>query len=157
MHNLHVRKPLGKCMLLESLNFPGKLLLIKRLYRYAAITHQQHNGDDVVDGDENLQSQLPRTTTWTTEFTSPSPGEVRFSTLDDYRVVDVRLPAEPVLPVLYACGYPDWTRPWNPPATGGEADLFSLYFKRCNGGTLASLMEMHADGRIGAPVPEPFA
>ncbi|AEO67602.1 uncharacterized protein THITE_2050376, partial [Thermothielavioides terrestris NRRL 8126] len=137
LHNMHESQPMGKCMLLESLD-TGELVVNKRLYRYSR-RYPRASGEAA----------------WQTEYATRAPGEVRFARLDD-PLVEARLPDEPYFPELLAYGFPAWPRTFAANAHGSQADLFSLYFRRCNGGSLSNLMEMYADAAVGAPVPEPF-
>lgn len=135
MHSLVTHAPIGKSVLLESLD-TGELIVNKRLKRRAP----RFERNDF----------FFTTPAFGDAFRTQVPGELRFSTLDDPRV-DVRLPEEPYFPKLYGYGLPQGEEP-----SGGDDDVFSLYFKRYNGGSLENLMEMYSDGEIGAPVPEPF-
>ncbi|KAK4234169.1 hypothetical protein C8A03DRAFT_18876, partial [Achaetomium macrosporum] len=134
MHNLHTREPPGRCILLQSLG-TGELVVNKRLKRCAPIWD-----------DDDYRKNPSR---WVYAWHEPVPSELRFSRLDD-PCVAVRLPDEPYFPELYAygipCGYKEGEMP----------DVWSLFFKWYNGGSLRNLMEMYADPKIGAPVPEPF-
>jgi hypothetical protein len=144
MHNLRNSQPLGKVILVESRK-TGELLVNKRLPRSAPIFDEK-------DPDPEWEQIAFQTAYYTL-----APAEVCFSTLDDPQV-EVRLPDEPYFPKLYAYGLPNG----KPPGRGGlynenlATDVYSLYFKRYNGGTLDNLMGMYGDGDIGAPIPESF-
>ncbi|KAK3302925.1 uncharacterized protein B0T15DRAFT_559428 [Chaetomium strumarium] len=135
MHKLHTIQPPGSWILLQSVD-DGKLIVNKRLKRFAPVWK-----------DNDYTKQSPER--WEVAWHEPVPNELRFSRLDDSRVA-VRLPNEPYSPELYAYGFPYGYK------EGETPDVWSLCFKRYNGGSLSNLMEMYADPQIGGPVPEPF-
>ncbi|KAL2256383.1 hypothetical protein VTK26DRAFT_1756 [Humicola hyalothermophila] len=140
MHNLHAFQPMGKCMLVKSID-TGQLLVVKRLKRYAPrFTKDWWKKDPAY--------KFPHKITYETV----SPPELRFSTLADPNTQHL-LPDEGYFPKLYAYGIPGGPKAFN---RDGECDLFSLYFKRYNGGTLENLLFMYGQRDTGAPVPEPF-
>ncbi|KAL2015717.1 hypothetical protein VTK56DRAFT_4913 [Thermocarpiscus australiensis] len=142
MHNLHPWYPIGKCILIKSID-TGELIVNKRLKRYAPQIERRWDQTSVY-------------TIYTKEhyiaYHTPSPPELRFARLTD-PWVDVRLPDEPYFPELYAFGFRGGEEDFD---AYGRPDIFSLYFKRFNGRSLCNLMEMYADPEIGAPIPEPF-
>jgi hypothetical protein len=137
LHNLLPNYPIGRAILIESLD-TGALIVNKRFARMRPAFHPEDyefKNPELRDG-----------------FTTRNPNELRFSTLDDHRV-EGKLPSAPYFATLYAYGLPQ----------GGEFadeqsrhDVFSLYFRHYNGGTLSNLMEMYGDSVVGAPIPEPF-
>jgi hypothetical protein len=144
MHNLHTVQPPGRCILVKSLD-TGELVVNKRLKRYAPVWNHKH--------DPHYYYTKPPEKWEYAWHERLVPGELRFSRLDDSQGrVAVRLPNEPYFPELYAYGFPYGYK------EGRETtpDVWSLYFKRYNGGSLSNLMEMYADPQIGGPVPEPF-
>lgn len=149
LHNLHMTKPMGKCMLLESIN-TGEVVVNKRLYRYAPWLPPPRDSESPT-ASNRLNRLLTR---WLIDFATRVPGELRFARLDD-ALVEFRLPDEPYFPELLAYGFPDWKKTFSH-TQKDQADLFSLYFRHYNGGSLSNLLDMYADPVIGAPVPEPF-
>ncbi len=139
LHNRNPDYPMGRAMTLESVD-TGELIASKRLPREAP----KFDRKDRLFG-------FPKRKI---DYHSPSPPELRFSTLDDPRV-EVRLPDEPYFPKLYAYGYPLGLAPGET-EEAAKSDVFSLYFKHYNGGSLDNFMEMYSDKDVGAPTPEPF-
>ncbi|KAK4040444.1 hypothetical protein C8A01DRAFT_15707, partial [Parachaetomium inaequale] len=138
MHNLNPKHPMGKCMLVESID-TAELFVNKRFRRLAPFFR---------DEDEDFSDPI-----WEYGYSTPSPPELRFSTLKDPRV-EAQLPDEPYFTKLHACGWPMGKKGHyneQPPS-----DAHSLYFQHYNGGTLRNLMEMYGDCQTGAPVPESF-
>jgi hypothetical protein len=144
MHNLRNSQPLGKAILVESRD-TGELLVNKRLRRSAPIFDE----NDLNPKKEPIAFQIA--------YYTLAPAEVCFSTLDDPQV-EVRLPDEPYFPKLYGYCFPNGKSPGRNGLYNENLgnDVFSLYFKRYNGGTLDNLMEMYGDPDIGAPIPESF-
>ena len=137
LHNLHPICPPGKCMLLRSLD-TGEYVVNKRLKRWAPCWEQ--GGP--------FRAHVPHKVA----FKTAAPGELRFARLADPRV-EVRLPDEPYFPELYAYGIPGGEQGFD---RHGRPEIFSLYFKRFNGGTLSNLMEIYSDPVIGGDIPETF-
>jgi hypothetical protein len=138
MHNLNPKHPMGKCMLVESID-TGELFVNKRFRRLAPFFR---------DEDKEFSDPI-----WEYGYSTPSPPELRFSTLKDPRV-EAQLPDEPYFTKLHACGWPMGKKgPYNEQR---PSDAHSLYFQHYNGGTLWNLMKMYSDCRNGAPVPESF-
>lgn len=136
MHSLRDNYPDGRnllTLLLESID-TNVLIVNKRFPRLLP----KFRDDDLREYDMRVAYQ------------TPNPNELRFSTLDDHRV-DAKLPSAPYFPTLYAYGFPRG-KSHGP----DRSDMFSLYFRYYNGGTLTNLSEMYRDPLIGAPIPEPF-
>jgi hypothetical protein len=139
IQNLHPKAPPGKCILVESID-TGERLVNKRLQRYAPDWNQKAQGTELEH------------TPYRTAFDTWAPPELRFARLSDPHV-EVQLPNEPYFPELYGYGFPSGQHGFD---SEGKPDIFSLYFKRFNGGTLENLMLQYAHPEIGAPIPEPF-
>jgi hypothetical protein len=137
IHNLLLNYPIGRAILIESLD-TGTLIVNKRFARIRP----------VFDPDDHEFEQPD----YRDGFTTRNPNELRISTLDDPRV-EGKLPSAPYFATLYAYGLPQGIEY---PDRQGRHDIFSLYFRHYNGGTLRNLMEMYGDSEIGAPIPEPF-
>ncbi|KAK4108264.1 hypothetical protein N656DRAFT_718287, partial [Canariomyces notabilis] len=139
IQNLHPKAPPGKCILVESIDTRERFVN-KRLQRYAPDWNQKTQGTELEH------------TPYKIAFDTWAPPDLRFARLSDPHV-EVQLPNEPYFPKLYGYGFPSGHQAFD---SEGKPDIFSLYFKRFNGGTLENLMLQYAHPEIGAPIPEPF-
>ncbi|KXX79875.1 hypothetical protein MMYC01_203767 [Madurella mycetomatis] len=134
----------GKPILIDSID-TGERIVNKRLKRYASDREEYWEFKDT-------RGETPDAVLHIITCQTPVLPELRFARLSDPRV-QIWISDEPYFPELYAYGLLEDEGAFD---DADQPGIFSLYFKRFNGGTLGSLMHVFANPEMGAHIPEPF-